>query len=56
MQWDVVVVGAGAAGLVAAERAATRGRKTLLLEKNPRPGVRAIPSLLPSASLRREKS
>ena len=32
--WDVVVVGAGAAGLVAALRAAERGRRTLLLEKN----------------------
>ncbi len=34
----------GAAGLVAAERAATRGRKTLLLEKNPRPGVKILMS------------
>lgn len=42
--WDVVVVGAGAAGLVAAERAATRGRKTLLLEKNRRPGVKILMS------------
>jgi len=32
--WDVVVVGAGAAGLLAAIRAAERGRHTLLLEKN----------------------
>src|SRR3954471_3045446 len=42
--WDVVVVGAGAAGLVAAARAAERGRKTLLLEKNRRPGVKILMS------------
>jgi predicted Rossmann fold flavoprotein len=44
MQWEVVVIGAGAAGLVAAERAAARGRQTLLLEKNPRPGVKILMS------------
>ncbi len=44
MQWDVVVVGAGAAGLVAAERSASRGQKTLLLEKNPRQGVKILMS------------
>lgn len=42
--WDVVVVGAGAAGLLAATRAAERGRKTLLLEKNKRPGVKILMS------------
>jgi predicted Rossmann fold flavoprotein len=42
MKWDVVVVGAGAAGLVAAERAASRGRRTLLLEKNRKPGVKIL--------------
>lgn len=42
--WDVVVVGAGAAGLLAADRAANRGRRTLLLEKNPRPGVKILMS------------
>ena len=42
--WQVIVVGAGAAGLVAAERAANRGLKTLLLEKNPRPGVKILMS------------
>lgn len=42
--WDVVVVGAGAAGLVAAERAAQRGRRTLLLEKNGRPGIKILMS------------
>jgi predicted Rossmann fold flavoprotein len=42
--YQVVVIGAGAAGLVAAERAAARGRNTLLLEKNPRPGVKILMS------------
>lgn len=42
--WDVIVVGAGAAGLVAAERAATRGRRTLVLEKNRKPGVKILMS------------
>jgi predicted flavoprotein YhiN len=40
--WDVVVVGAGAAGLMAATEAASRGRRTLLLEKNRRPGVKIL--------------
>ncbi len=42
--WDVVVVGAGAAGIVAAFAAAERGRRTLLLEKNKRPGVKILMS------------
>jgi len=42
--WDVVVVGAGAAGLVAASRAAELGRRVLLVEKNPRPGVKILMS------------
>jgi len=42
--WDVVVIGAGAAGLLAAARAAERGRRTLLLEKNSRPGVKILMS------------
>src|SRR5271154_6523331 len=42
--WDVVVIGAGAAGLLAAIRAAERGRRVLLLEKNPRPGVKILMS------------
>jgi len=40
----VIVVGAGAAGLLAATRAAERGRCTLLLEKNRRPGVKILMS------------
>jgi predicted Rossmann fold flavoprotein len=42
--FDVVVAGAGAAGLVAALRAAERGRRTLLLEKNKKPGVKILMS------------
>lgn len=37
-KWDVVVIGAGAAGMLAAAQAAARGRKVLLLEKNARLG------------------
>lgn len=40
--WDIVVVGAGPAGLMAAAQAAQRGRQTLLLEKNRRPGVKIL--------------
>jgi predicted Rossmann fold flavoprotein len=42
--WDVVVIGAGAAGLLAATRAAERGRRTLLLEKNKKAGVKILMS------------
>src|SRR5438552_15133556 len=42
--WDVVVIGAGAAGLLAAIRAAERGRQVLLLEKNRKPGVKILMS------------
>ncbi|MHB8864605.1 MAG: BaiN/RdsA family NAD(P)/FAD-dependent oxidoreductase, partial [Pirellulaceae bacterium] len=42
--WDVVVIGAGAAGLLAAARAAERGRRVLLLEKNAKPGVKILMS------------
>lgn len=44
MNWDIVVVGAGAAGLLAAAHAAELGRKTLLLEKNRRPGIKILMS------------
>jgi predicted Rossmann fold flavoprotein len=42
--WDVVVIGAGAAGLMAAIHAAERGQRTLLLEKNRKPGVKILMS------------
>jgi predicted Rossmann fold flavoprotein len=42
--WDVVVVGAGAAGLMAAIAAAEAGARVLLLEKNKRPGVKILMS------------
>jgi len=42
--FDVVVIGAGAAGLVAAAEAASQGRRTLLVEKNRRPGVKILMS------------
>src|ERR1700680_1549481 len=42
--WDVVVVGAGAAGLLAGTAAAESGRRVLLLEKNQRPGVKILMS------------
>src|SRR5579871_6165827 len=41
---DVVVIGAGAAGLMAAIRAAEAGRRTLLVEKNRKPGVKILMS------------
>jgi hypothetical protein len=41
---DLVVVGAGAAGLLAAARAAERGLRTLVLEKNRKPGVKILMS------------
>ncbi|MGI9517208.1 MAG: NAD(P)/FAD-dependent oxidoreductase [Pirellulaceae bacterium] len=42
--WDVIVTGAGAAGLFAAATAAARGRRTLLLEKNKKLGVKILMS------------
>jgi predicted Rossmann fold flavoprotein len=41
---DVAVIGAGAAGLLAAARAAELGRRVILLEKNRRPGVKILMS------------
>lgn len=41
---DVVVIGAGPAGLLAAARAAERGLRVLLLEKNTKPGVKILMS------------
>ena len=43
-RYDVAVLGAGAAGLFAAFRAAERGRSVLLVEKNRRPGVKILMS------------
>jgi len=40
--YDVVVLGAGAAGLLAAARAAECGARVLLAEKNRRPGVKIL--------------
>jgi predicted Rossmann fold flavoprotein len=44
MNWDVIIIGAGAAGLLAAIRAAEEGRRTLLLEKNRKAGVKILMS------------
>jgi predicted Rossmann fold flavoprotein len=41
---DIAVVGAGAAGLLAAIRAAELGRRVVLLEKNRKPGVKILMS------------
>jgi predicted Rossmann fold flavoprotein len=43
-EWDIVVVGAGAAGLLAAVHADECGRRVLVLEKNRRPGVKILMS------------
>jgi predicted Rossmann fold flavoprotein len=42
--WDAVILGAGAAGLMAAIRAAERGKRVLLLEKNDRAGIKILMS------------
>lgn len=41
-QYDVIVVGAGAAGLMCAGTAAQRGRRVLVLEKNKKPGRKVM--------------
>ncbi len=41
---DVLVIGAGAAGLIAARCAAERGCRVILVEKNKRPGVKILAS------------
>ena len=43
-RWDVIVIGAGAAGLMAAIHAAERGKRTLVLEKNRKAGVKILMS------------
>src|SRR6516165_2077319 len=40
--YDLAVLGAGAAGLIAAARAAQCGARVLLVEKNRRPGVKIL--------------
>ena len=40
--WDVIVIGAGAAGIIAAGRAAQLGAKVLLLEKMRQPGRKLL--------------
>ena len=42
--YDCIVIGAGAAGLMAAITSATRKRRTLLLEKNSKPGAKILMS------------
>lgn len=44
MDCEVAIIGAGAAGLLAAARAAERGRRVGLFEKNRRPGVKILMS------------
>ena len=44
MSLDVIIVGAGAAGLMAGARSAQRGLKTLVLEKNKKLGVKILMS------------
>lgn len=41
-RYEVVVLGAGPAGMMAATRAAERGKRTLLVEKNNKPGVKVL--------------
>lgn len=41
---DVIVLGAGAAGMLCAVRAAERGKRALLLEKGPKAGVKILMS------------
>ncbi|MBP1678742.1 MAG: hypothetical protein H6Q29_653 [Bacteroidetes bacterium] len=38
----IIVIGAGGAGLMAAARAAESGARVLLLERNPRPGIKLL--------------
>lgn len=42
MKFDVIVIGAGAAGLLCASTAASRGRKTLLIDHAKRPGKKIL--------------
>lgn len=40
--WDVAVIGGGPAGMMAAGRAAEKGAKVILIEKNPAPGKKLL--------------
>jgi len=42
MDFDALIVGGGPAGLMAAVRAASRGRRVVLLERNRRPGIKIL--------------
>lgn len=42
--YDAIIAGAGAAGLMAAIHAAERGRRVLLVEKGKKPGVKILMS------------
>jgi len=42
--FDAIIVGAGAAGLMAGIRSAERGRRVLLLEKGKKAGVKILMS------------
>lgn len=42
MIWDVAVIGGGPAGMTAAARAAERGKKTVLIEKNSESGAKIL--------------
>ena len=42
LKFDVIVIGAGAAGLLCASTAASRGRKTLLIDHAKRPGKKIL--------------
>ena len=44
MEFDVIIIGAGAAGMFAATAAGERGRRVLLLEKNSKTGVKILMS------------
>lgn len=41
-EWDVAVIGGGPAGMMAAGRAAEKGAKVILVEKNPAPGKKLL--------------
>src|SRR5271163_17495 len=41
-RFDAIIVGAGAAGLMCALTAGSRGRRVLILERNERPGAKIL--------------